>query len=350
MESKNKINHSFISIFLEAYYEYKTNTIYLEKDRLHYMFCNTESDKRQTTLNKIEETKSIIQNIGNEDLSSDYLLSCQPKNISQHNFIEPAIRFKYWINVFIENIEESLEPYDMLLDNFGIINKEELEKSFGEILNKIDTINLNVSNIQLILENELLYTINNIVQESENTRFIEIDFVELEKYKSLSNQIKILFDFSELFVQLNRFEILNDFLNISNQNEPNDKIETENEGVENEIQTENNLTISTIEDWLYNFKDKMSDIDYQFLVNALYQYLENGVFPKSSNTIKIRGKINIKKFGWALNRIFEASGKGVELELLKFSHKNISIFENVEFDDSKYLESNLYKYFTTRIE
>lgn len=346
MESKNIIERCFISVFLEAYYEYKTNTFYLEKDRLNYMFCKNELDKRQTTLNKIEETKDIIQNIGYEEISCDYLLSCLPKNISNHNFIEPSLRYEFWFNSFIDEIEENLESYNTLIDNLEITPKEELEKNFGEILNEIDIININITTIQLILENELLEIINNIIEDSENTRFIEIDFVELEKYKSLSSQIKILFDLCELFVQLNRLEIFNEILNISIEKETDNK--TENK--ETEALTENNLTISTIEDWLYNFKDKMSEFDYQLLVNALYQYLENGIFPKSSNTIKIRGKINIKKFGWALNRIFEACGKGVELELLKFAHSNISIYANVEFDEIKYLESNLYKYFTTRIE
>jgi hypothetical protein len=113
-------------------------------------------------------------------------------------------------------------------------------------------------------------------------------------------------------------------------------------------QTENDFTLSTIEDWLFEFKVKMSDTDYQNLVSALIQYFETGAFPKLSKPIQINGRPNKKLFGWALNRIFEAKSKGVEKELLQFAKQNISLFTDVNFDENNILKSNLYKYFTTK--
>jgi hypothetical protein len=117
-----------------------------------------------------------------------------------------------------------------------------------------------------------------------------------------------------------------------------------------EQETENDFTLSTIEDWLFEFKEKMSETDYQNLVNALMKYFETGIFPTLSKPIQINGRPNKKLFGWALNRIFEAKGKGVEKELLKFAKQNISIFTDVKFDEKNILKSNLYKYFTTKTQ
>ena len=117
---------------------------------------------------------------------------------------------------------------------------------------------------------------------------------------------------------------------------------------EQEQQVENDFTLSTIEDWLFEFKEKMSETDYQTLVSALRQYFDAGTFPTLSKPIKINGRLNKKLFGWALNRIFEAKGKGIEKELLQFAKQNISLFTDVKFDETDILKSNLYKYFTTK--
>lgn len=128
----------------------------------------------------------------------------------------------------------------------------------------------------------------------------------------------------------------------SNEFEPK-QIETK---IEHE--TENDFTLSTIEDWLFEFKEKMNQTDYQNLVSALLNYFKTGKFPILSKPIQINGRPNKKLVGWALNRIFEAKGKGVEKELLQFAKDNISIFSNVQFDEKNILNSNLYKYFTTQ--
>ncbi|HEY0261776.1 MAG TPA: hypothetical protein VGB95_02035 [Chitinophagales bacterium] len=111
---------------------------------------------------------------------------------------------------------------------------------------------------------------------------------------------------------------------------------------------ENDVTLSTIEEWLFEFKEKMSEADYQTLVFALKQYLNSGQFPTLKKKIQVNGRPNKKRVGWVLNRIFEAHGKGVEKELLLFAKQNISLFTDVAFDENDMRKSNLYKYFTTQ--
>jgi hypothetical protein len=128
------------------------------------------------------------------------------------------------------------------------------------------------------------------------------------------------------------------------------RLSTNQTEAEQEQQTVNDFTLSTIEDWLFEFREKMNEPDYQTLVSALKQYLDIGIFPVLSKPIQINGRINKKLFGWALNRIFEAKGKGIEMELLLFAKQNISLYKDVQFDALDIYKSNLYKYLTTRTE
>ncbi|MBK8245332.1 MAG: hypothetical protein IPK88_18040 [Saprospiraceae bacterium] len=117
----------------------------------------------------------------------------------------------------------------------------------------------------------------------------------------------------------------------------------------NQEKEENNFLKSTIEDYLFQFKSQIKENDYDSLVKALMQYFENGSFPILSQKIKI-GKVNKKKFGWALNEIYRTDKSGkLSLEYLRFANKYLSIFETVTFDENDYVNSNLYKYFTTKL-
>lgn len=138
-----------------------------------------------------------------------------------------------------------------------------------------------------------------------------------------------------------------DLIHDLTKNEQEQELQTENDFTRSNIEEENDFTRSNIEEWLFEFKVKMSEADYQNLVSALIQYFETGTFPTLSKPIQINGRPNKKLFGWALNRIFEAKGKGVEKELLQFAKQNISLFNEVQFDETNIFKSLLYKYFTT---
>lgn len=103
---------------------------------------------------------------------------------------------------------------------------------------------------------------------------------------------------------------------------------------------------------MHPFKEEklLTEINYNNLITALKQYFDNGIFLTLKNPITVK-KINIKRFGWALNEIFRANrshNENLPIEYLKFAKENISIFKEVAFDENNYLKSNLYKYFTTK--
>ena len=59
----------FVKAFIAEYYEYKIHSYYPDKDRLHYILCNSEAEKIEVTNKQIEYTKSEIINLGWEALS-----------------------------------------------------------------------------------------------------------------------------------------------------------------------------------------------------------------------------------------------------------------------------------------
>jgi len=131
--------------------------------------------------------------------------------------------------------------------------------------------------------------------------------------------------------------------------------ESETESTQNTTSSkepENNFLESTIEDWLYPFKEEniLSDTDYSLLVAALKKYFETGSFPVLETQIKVK-RVNKKRFGWALNQIYrgcKSMNENLPIEYLMFAKQNISIFSEVKFDPNNILKSNLYKYFTTK--
>ena len=124
------------------------------------------------------------------------------------------------------------------------------------------------------------------------------------------------------------------------------------QSVKNEQHGENDIILSTIEDWLYPFKDEgiLDSGNYHRLLAALKEYFDEGKFPPLKKSIKV-GKVNKKRFGWALNQIYRSNKSGNEplpIAILDFANSYISIYGKDSFDAINYMKSNLYKYLTTK--
>jgi hypothetical protein len=126
------------------------------------------------------------------------------------------------------------------------------------------------------------------------------------------------------------------------------KIEDFDEPSMPKTDNDNEFLHSSIEDWLNDFKNNMTQIDYTNLTQAIKYYFLNGKFPTMDRKINI-GKVNKKRLGWALNKIYGSQrSNALPMEYLRFAKDNISIFANVDFDEQNFRKSNLYKYFTTK--
>lgn len=121
--------------------------------------------------------------------------------------------------------------------------------------------------------------------------------------------------------------------------------------VEEVEESENNVLHSTIEDWLHPFKEEriLVGAHYDTLVHSLIEYTENKKFPENIEPIKV-GKVNVKRFGWAINEILRSENISIDMEVLRFAKKYISIYADVEINEVNFRKGNLYKYFTTKTQ
>ncbi len=225
METKEIFESGFVKAFIAEYFEYKIHSFYPDKDRLLYVLCNTDLEKQQVTTKQIDVVKSEIQKLGFEDLSFAYLLSCKPE--SQHNYIEPNKRFDFWLQRFSEEFEDHITDFDPITKAICLYNEVsellvevfENEGEFWEWYPKSQS--SKIRDFLSIIPNEadLLSLIEYDIEEYNKNEYWEIDFEVYQKFIDTSYPIELLFNISELLVQLNRLEMFNEFLLPHQQNE-----------------------------------------------------------------------------------------------------------------------------------
>lgn len=268
------------------------------------------------------------------------------------------------VNYFDDLIEQLIEKYTPLLktlppqqnENIDWINLFEsidIEKPFVPQVHIINTLEQKKNYFSKASFNLTVQYLQNFKKETyflsdkrKSEYIIGLNIVPppvVKTESSLNNQT--IFE-----GQSNYFEFLVLYKVFLENSLPPQLSETKTNLTEDEI--DNNCCLETIEDWLYPFKDEnvLSETDYKKLVSALKQYFETGIFPTIDKQIKV-GKVNVKRFGWALNEIFRANktkNEKLSIEYLRFAKQNISIFTDVILNEADILNSNLYKYFTTK--
>jgi hypothetical protein len=267
MDTKNIIEIGFIKAFISEYYEYKIHSYYPDKDRLLYVMCNSEQEKYKITAKKIKQTRLKIKNLGNEELSFAYVLSCKPESL--YNFIEPSERYDFWLNKFINDYEDNFISFQPIIEAVELFeNQLSIKIDENEFWNLYPTSEKPIEqNIYYIIEREveLLLEIENIINDFLENGCWEFDFNEIEKYKNVNKPIENLFNISELFVQLNRLEMFNDFIL------PIQQVETKPE-LQKEIFKNNFDNVKPIE--IYNhFKAGLADKGY-LTEQELNEYLK----------------------------------------------------------------------------
>lgn len=103
---------------------------------------------------------------------------------------------------------------------------------------------------------------------------------------------------------------------------------------------ENDFTLSTIEDWLSEFKERIPQTSYDNLIQALHEYFKTGKFPKTINKIVVT-RVSIKTFAKAFGGLHydlkPLEKKRHATAYLSFLKDNISTFEHTD-------KRNLLKY------
>lgn len=222
MTKEQIIQSGFTAAFLNEYFEDKIHSFYPDKDRLLYILCNSEQEKKEVTIKQIEITKAKISELGFEDLSFGHLLSCKPESL--HNYIEPNKRFDFWLQRFSENFEDFITDFSPITKAIYLFNDVselsvevlENESEFWEWYPQSQR--PKIADFISIIHNEaeLLSLIEYDIQEYDKNEYWDFDFEEYERFIDVSKPIEILFNLSELLVQLNRLEMFNEFLQIEN--------------------------------------------------------------------------------------------------------------------------------------
>lgn len=229
MKTKEIIESGFVKAFIAEYFEDKIHSFYPDKDKLLYVLCSTDLEKQQVAAKQIEVIKSEIQKLGNEDLSFAYLLSCKPKSISGHNYIEPDKRFDFWLNRFCEVFIDSINTFTPIIEACNLfeskISNEDFENEFWEMYPASQKPKENYLPFVIQRESELLNEIEYTISEYKENEYWEFDFEEYQKFIDTSKQIELLFNVSELLVQLHRLEMFNELLLPPQQTETKTKQE-----------------------------------------------------------------------------------------------------------------------------
>lgn len=223
MTKEQIIESGFIKAFINEYFEYKTHSFYPDKDRLLYILCNSEQEKKEVTIKQFEITKAKVTELGFDELSFAYLLSCKPESL--HNYIEPNKGFDFWLKRFSEDFEDHITDFDPITKAIFLfyevselsVEVMENESEFWECYPKRE--HPTIADFISIIPNEaeLLSLIKHDIQEYHKNEYWEFDFEEYERFIDVSKPIEILFNLSELLVQLNRLEMFNEFLEIENE-------------------------------------------------------------------------------------------------------------------------------------
>jgi len=216
METNEIIESGFVKAFIAEYFEFKTHSFYPDKDRLLYVLSSNDREKQQVTEKQIELIKSEIQKLGNENLSFAYLLSCKPKSISALNYIEPDKRFDFWLKRFCEEFVFSINSFKPIIEAFELfidkLPKEDFEVEFWEIYPASHKPIESCLSFIIQREAELINEIEFTISEFKENEYWEFDFEEYQKFIDTSKPMELLFNLSELLVQLNRLEMFNEFL------------------------------------------------------------------------------------------------------------------------------------------
>lgn len=128
------------------------------------------------------------------------------------------------------------------------------------------------------------------------------------------------------------------------------KIESSKFIAENTEDSNEDITLITIENYLKSFNEKeiISDGNYRKLINLLYNFFKDNLNPTLKEPIVVKYGSAIK-LGFALGEIYkELSDKPLSYDYLLLGKNNISLFLKEEISLKSFQKSNLYKYYSKR--
>lgn len=313
-----------------------------EKQPIDYLYYNTNPEALPPARTETEQEMTNFKN------NQFYWFNRFKEEYRQYNLLQEELLYKYQRPI-VDFFSKMREPDK----NLSIIGNHFINEINNNIVNIQNDFSL--KNYIVIIQRYL----NGIYQIREENEYRAKNNPELEylanlilhpSIPSIQNLVRDIInknDILETITIVQQEKLVPNSLGSFLKDENDTSIFNKGECVV--LSTENDFLSSSIEDELYDFRENMSEEDYQILIFVLKQYFENNHFPKIQKTITVVNT-NKKAFGWALNAIYKwrKPNEKLDKEYLLFAKNNISLFKDVEFDELNMIKSNLYKYFTTK--
>jgi hypothetical protein len=316
---KDKANREIDGIYIDP----------INNNQQHNLLKNLKSPQIKKLITEILNNSislfNVVNYINEETTEITYDLF-----IKEFNDFYNIYSCEFMFSVNIEDIKLAIErEYNEF--EFIYVNEEELLKinPFIREINGLRTV-YNVHGFSFEKKNytEKIIYLNNLMIDYHNgfsNNYIE-NFENISFFRSVYNY-------------LNKINVVKEPVIYIPEQIKQDKDIIEADG--------NNYIKSTIEDFLCELVGDIDTPNYDRLVNALYSYFSNSVFPTLSHKIIFK-RVNKKKVGWALKEVYKnIKPDNLDIEYLRFAQQNINLFEKEIIVEEGFNKSKFYKVFTT---
>lgn len=264
MNKDEIIESGFFLAFINRFVDHEVHEGYRAKDQLLYALCDTEEENRLATLEEIDKIRKTIKEMGHEDLSLDFIYSFKYPS----PFHGPGNQT--WEELFYDNFIDEFEIlfpytdyYHFLAENEG---KETNNDQFFEIIQQIENEIVDFS-YMVQCETDLLNSILKDIEEfkKNDSWVLYFDFDFYRQYVEESEPFKILFEYCDLLVQLERLKMFYSFLEVEEEESKTNGKPLTNESSEykelNTIST-NELKQKNLSDFLIGENIKKPLLDF----------------------------------------------------------------------------------------
>lgn len=214
MNKDEIIESGFFLAFINSFVEHEVQYGSMTKDQLLYALCDNEEEKKLATLEEIAKLRNTIKQLGREELSLDFVYSFKYPS-PFHGPLNQTWEELFY-DCFIDEFE-ILFPYSdfyyFLSENEG---KETNYDEFSEIIQRLENENLDFS-YMVQCEFELLDSILKDIEEFKKNDSWHFDFDFYRQYVEESEPFKILFEYCDLLVHLERLKMFYSFLEIEGE-------------------------------------------------------------------------------------------------------------------------------------
>jgi hypothetical protein len=217
MNKDEIIESGFFLAFINRFVDHEVHEGYRAKDQLLYALCDTEEENRLATLEEIDKIRKTIKEMGHEDLSLDFIYSFKYPS----PFHGPGNQT--WEELFYDNFIDEFEILFPYSDYYYKLKKQLENENNNDVISEIIQQQFGDEGIDFVhlieCETDLLNSILKDIEEfkKNDSWVLYFDFDFYRQYVEESEPFKILFEYCDLLVQLERLKMFYSFLEVEEE-------------------------------------------------------------------------------------------------------------------------------------